>query len=205
MQRIGLVGLCQLDLPDGAVRLCDGGVFDWDGDIFAAKDSLLGTLLSLDGLTEGVGEEVPALRLTVQPPQTSTPADLAQPGWQQARVRMWLAEFDRAAGTITGDPDLLFDGQIDQVVFTTGRQQRTLEMTVVSACERLLERNTASALSPVMHKSIWPGETGNDDATGLTMQVAWGIESPPSTTGNAIGMPTGGGSPWVERGWWQAA
>lgn len=208
MNRIGLAGLCRIDLPDtgsGAVtvRLTDGGVFDWGGDIFAGKDPLLGTLSALEGLAEGAGEEVPALRLTVQPPMSSTPAMLAQPGWQQARVRLWLAEFDRAAGTITGSPDLLFDGQLDQCVFVVGRTVRHLESVVVSGAERLLERNSPSALSPVMHKQIWSGETGNDNATGLTLQVAWGIENPAGATGAGSAMIGGGGSSWAERGRWQ--
>jgi hypothetical protein len=49
--------------------------------------------------------------------------------------------------------------------------------TVVPNTARLLERNIGNSLNSAFHKSIWPGETGHDNADGLGRQIAWGVES----------------------------
>ena len=56
---------------------------------------------------------------------------------------------------------------------------------------QLLLRNSGNSLSAAWHKSVWPGETGHDQATGLKTPVAWGVASPP---GGVSGGGGGGGS-----------
>ena len=184
MNQIGLVGLCKIELPAATLRLSDGGFFVWGAETFASKDATFGTIASIEELTEGIDAEVPALDMVMFPANSAAAADLSQPGFQRSRVRLWLAEFDRATGAIVGDPDLLFDGQIDQTSLSAGRDSRELAMTMVSTAERLFERNIGNSLSASFHKSVWPGETGHDNATGLGRPVAWGVEAPPSTTAN---------------------
>lgn len=191
---IGLIGLCKIELPEGTVRLTDGGFIDWDGEIFASKDAVFGTLSSLEGLTEGVDAEVPALDMALIPASTAAAADLSQPGFQRSRVRLWLAEYVVDTGLISGEPDLLFDGQIDQTSLTGGRETRELAMTIVSLAERLFERNIGNSLAAGFWKSIWPGDTGHDNATGLGKPIAWGVEAPPSTSGAYYGGGGGGRS-----------
>ena len=70
----------------------------------------------------------------------------------------------------------MFFGQIDQTVFKIGRSTRELAMTIVAKLERLFLRNEGNSLSPMFHKSVWPGETGHDNATGLVRPIAWGVE-----------------------------
>lgn len=60
-------------------------------------------------------------------------------------------------------------------------------MTVVSAAERLFARNTGNGLSSAFQKSVWPGDTGHDNATGLGTPIAWGVEAPPSSGGGYSG------------------
>jgi len=86
---------------------------------------------------------------------------------------------------------LLFYGQIDQTILRVGRAVRELAMTIVSTLERLFLRNEGNSLSPVFHKSVWPGETGHDNATGLTVPVAWGVAS--SSGASSAGSASGGG------------
>lgn len=197
MNAVGLVGLCRIDLPAATIRLTDGGFVDWDGDIFTSRDAVFGTIGSIEPLSEGIEAEVPALEMVMIPAGTAAAADLSQPGFQRSRVRLWLAEYDRATGALSGEPDLLFDGQIDQTTLTGGRSTRELAMTIVSSAERLFERNIGNSLSPSFHKSIWPGETGHDNATGLGAPVAWGAEAPPSTSAGYYG---GGGGGWSRPG-----
>jgi hypothetical protein len=177
MNTVGLVGLCKIELPGGDVRLCDGGFIVFDSETYRSSDALLGTIASIQAMGEGIGPYVPAMEMVFLPPEASTPADLAQPGWQTSPARFWIGEYDPEAGTLIGDPDLIFDGQIDQASLSVG-QTRELAVTVVSLAERLFERNAGNSLTSAWHKSIWTGELGHDNATGLSVQVAWGVASP---------------------------
>lgn len=192
MRRYGLMGLIRIEFPAHTLRLSSGGFLRVPGDeLYRARDPLFGTLGGLSSLNEGVGEEVPVMQLTLLPPATTAPADLSRPGYQASRVRLMIAAFDPDAGTPVGDPDLLFDGQIDQTKIVFGKP-RTVHMTIVSTHARLLERNIGNSLNPSWHKSIWPGETGHDQGTGLGRNRAWGVESPVAAS-NYGGVPGGGG------------
>ncbi|MBO0750306.1 MAG: hypothetical protein J2O44_07765 [Porphyrobacter sp.] len=174
----GLVGLCRIDLPAATVRLCDGGFIPWGADTYKSADPVFGTIGSMKELTEGVGDEVPSLELTLLPAAAAAPGDLSQPGFQRSLVRFWIGEYDRAAGTLIGDPDLLFYGQIDQTTLKVG-STREVAMSVVSTAERFFELNIGNSLSDAFHQSVWPGELGEANATGLAVPVAWGVEAPP--------------------------
>jgi hypothetical protein len=75
---------------------------------------------------------------------------------------------------------LLFDGQVDQTTFTIARDNRELSVTIVPSSERLFEANIGNSLSPSFQKSVWSGDTGHDNATGLGRPVAWGTDAPPA-------------------------
>lgn len=196
MQRIGLMGLVRLDMPGGSVFLSEGGFLVWGGDTYTARHATYGTIGSVASLVEGVDEQVPALKITLLPPGTVAPATLSQPGDQTSRVRMYIAEFDSETGLVVGTPNLMFDGQVDRTRLTVGKDRRELEIEVVSTAERLFERNMGSPLSPCFHKSLFATETGEDNATGLTRNIAWGVESPNSSgafSGFGGGEGYGGG------------
>lgn len=177
MNRVDLTGLLLIELPDYTVRLCDGGFIVFGGQTFRSFDPLFGTVRSVEPLDEGAGDSVPALDLVMLPPEESSPAELSQPGFQQSRVRMWIGAYNPEAGTLLGTPELLFDGQIDQTRLIVGHGQRELTMSIVSTAERLFERNIGNSLNPTWHKSVWPGEEGHSNATGLGVPVAWGVEN----------------------------
>ncbi|NBW09758.1 MAG: hypothetical protein EBR82_17215 [Caulobacteraceae bacterium] len=174
---VTLAALAKLELPTGTVRLCDGGLVKWGSETFTARDGVFGTLGAIDALGEGVGDEVPALTMTLLPAGDATPTQLSQPGFQTSRIRLWIAEVDPTTSAVIGTPAPQFDGQLDQTVLRLGKDQRELETTVVSMAERLFNRASGNALSPTFHKSIWSGETGHDQANGLTISVTWGTES----------------------------
>jgi hypothetical protein len=179
MNIVSLVGLCKIELPAGDANLCDGGFIVFDSETYRSADALLGTIASIQPVSEGVGNEIPALEMVFLPPEATTPAEMVQPGWQTSRARFWIAEYDPEAGTITGTPDVVFDGQLDQSMLSVGAS-RELAVMVVSLAERLFERNTGNSLTSAFHKSVWPGELGHDNATGLNVQVAWGTANPQS-------------------------
>lgn len=195
MNRLGIIGLLEIGLPSPApaVRLCDGGFIVFDGDTYRSSDPTFGTIASVEAMTEGIGEEVPALELVLLPDDSAAPEDLTQPGFQQSIVRFWIGEYDPDTGLIDGTPDLLFHGQIDQTSLSVSKGRRELAMTIVSTVEKLFLRNRGNSLNPRWHKSVWPGETGHDNATGLTTPVAWGVESAGGANGSSRGGSGGGG------------
>ena len=186
MIEIALVGLLKIELPDHSILLCDGGALEFAGEMYRSDDPLFGTIGAVEAMDEGVGDTVPSFSLTMLPAQDTPPGMLSRPGYQTSRVRFWIAEYDVDAGTvIKADP--MFDGQIDQSTLSVGRGARYLNLTVVGLAERLFEGNIGNTLNPTWHKSIWPGERGHDNATGLARSVAWGIEGPPQGGGGRGG------------------
>jgi hypothetical protein len=193
MSAVALTGLVQIDLPETTLRYCDGGFFVFGGETFRSEDPMFGTIGALQTMREGVGDTVPALTMTLLPANDAAPADISKPGHQTSRVRFWIAEYDVATGVI-GSSEVMFDGQIDRTNLTVGRGTKTLDVSIVSLAERLFEGNIGNTLNPTWHKSVWPGETGHDNATGLSVPVAWGTENP-----GRGGSSSGGGS-WGARG-----
>lgn len=194
MPGAALTNLVMITFPSAAVvRWSEGAEIKWGADVFRPRHAVYGAIAAAESLSEGVGSEVPAMRMVLHPPSTAAAADLVQPGSQQARVTSWLAQYNPQTGTVLGSPDVTFDGFLDQTKLTRGQGRFALDFSVVSVLERLFELNTGNSLSPVFHKSIWPGETGEDQATGLVLQDAWGVDRPQqSATG-------GGGTNWSKR------
>lgn len=179
-----LAGLIEMALPDREpVRLCDGGMVRWGDDFFESHHPVFGSIGTLEGLEEGRGDEIPALDLDLIPPGTAAIGELSRPGYQRSEVKFWFAEYDIATGLVVGEPDLLFYGQIDQTSLRVGTV-RTLSISVVSNAEKLFELDIGNSLSSTFHKSIWPGERGHDNGTGLKLSIAWGVESPRRATGS---------------------
>lgn len=193
MEVVSLTGLLKIELPGADIRLCDGGFFPWAGEIYRSRDPLYGVITSVEGLEEGIGDEVPALALEFAPPGDAPVGQLSQPGYQQSRVRLWVADYNPETGQIVGTPQVEFDGMLDQTTLRLGRQERTLATTIVPTAERMFQRNIGNSLSPSFHKSIWPGELGHDNATGLKTPTAWGVASPPTAGGGGGGSGAGGG------------
>jgi hypothetical protein len=192
MDIVSLTGLLKIELPTADVLLCDGGWFPWAGDVYQSRDPVFGVIGSVEGLEEGVGDELPALELEFVPADDAAVSDLSQPGFQQSRVRLWVGEYDPETGAIVGTPELEFDGMLDQTTLRVGRSERTLASTIVPTAERLFQRNIGNSLSPGFHKTLFAGELGHDNATGLKVAVAWGVASPARATGNSGGGGGGG-------------
>lgn len=192
MDSITLSGLIKIELPEATLLLCDGGFVIWGGDTFFNTDPVFGSIGAIEPLSEGVGDSAPALRLTFLPASTAAAADLSQPSWQGSRVRMWIAEVNLSTNAVIGTPDLMFDGQTDSTELVIGKGKRELVMDVVSSAERLFVIDEANTLSDRFHKSLYPGERGEENATGVGVGVAWGTSGPAQTYGSGFGLGGGG-------------
>lgn len=188
----GRAGLLKIEFPAHTVHLTDGGFLVYEGDTYTATDSLVGTIASIDGLDEGQTGSIPALDITFNAPASATLTTFSSGALQRATVRLWLAEFDVETGLVIGTPDLQFLGQLDQPLASIGRGSFTVSVTCVSKAEWIFERDIGNAMSATFHKDIYPGETGHDNATGLAVPAAWGVESPDSNSLNGGASRSGG-------------
>lgn len=195
MDIVTLSGLIKIELPEATLLICDGAFVKWASDTFFSSDANFGSIGAIEPLSEGVGDSAPALRLTFLPVDTAAAADLSQPSWQGSRVRMWIGEVSLTTNQVVGTPELMFDGQTDSTELVIGRGKRELVMDIVSAAERLFVIDEANTLSDRFHQSLYPGERGEENATGVGVGVAWGTAGPAQTYGSgfADGGYGGGG------------
>lgn len=175
----GLTWLLKIELPSRDVLLSDGGVTVFGGDTYRPVDSELGSITSVDNIAEGIGQEIPALTVKLAPPGPVAITALSLGAIQKSRVRRWLAEYDTLTGAVVGTPELRFIGYVDQPSAFFQMRQFGVEFTAVPELEVMFYRDSGNGLSASRHKSLYPGEAGHDNATGLSIPVAWGTQSPP--------------------------
>lgn len=175
----GLTALLKIELPAHTARLCDGGVTVLGGETYRAHDSVLGSIASIDGLNDGYGPQIPALDITFAAPGAGAAAALSTGALQRSSVRLWVAEYNTTTGAVIGTPDLRFIGIIDQPQIGVAYRELTVSLSTVPEMEYLFARPTGNDLSASFHKALYPGETGHDNATGLSIPIAWGTEGPP--------------------------
>lgn len=191
-----LAGLVKIELPGDTLRLCDGGFVYFDGEKYASSDPEFGSIESVESLEENVGDEAPGGRLTFLPKSTAVAATLSQPEFQGSRMRFWMVRVDEATGTAS-DSELIGDMELDTTRLRVGRGTRRLEMEFISIADRLFLTYEGNVLSPRFHRSVWSGEAGLDNATGVPVTVAWGVAGPPrgsTFAGSGGGFGGGGGS-----------
>lgn len=185
-----LTALLKIELASHTVRLCGGGTVPWDAETYSSEDELFGSIAGADGTDEGVGDMVPLATIRFLPPEGVAAADLIDPAHQGSRVRWWIGEIDATTGELAGEPDLKADMIIDVPRLRLGTGKRVLEVGVLSRWQLLKLGKRENTLSSAFHQSIFPGEKGFDNATGVTTSFAFGTISAPRGT-TVVG---GGGS-----------
>ena len=164
----------QLDEPNGAVRLVDGGEVSWSQGDFKAVHPVWGTLEGIDAIGDGLDEQAPTLSMTFFPNKDANVAAICNPALQGARTRIWLGALNLTTKAVIADPYIMFDGAIDIPTVITDEGSRAVDFEVASQFEKLFMDDEGSRLNPNNHKDIWPGETGLDQITGIVRQVIWG-------------------------------
>lgn len=188
--RVLLFGSVQIDLPGYTLRLLDGSGFaTFDGGTFLGIDPTFGVLAAVSELSDGAGDEAPAINVTILPPNDTAAGTLAAAAMQGSKVTVKVGAMDMATGAVIGDPYLLFVGEIDVPFLESGAEGRTLEYEVVSVLERLFDDDEGARLVDGFHQSIWAGETGFFDVTGIEATIYWG-QTPPK---GAISFSAGSG------------
>jgi hypothetical protein len=192
---IVLAGLARFDFPDAIVRLCDGAAVKWGSDLFAPTHATYGALASADGVEDVAGDLTPGGDLELAIPGDVPMADVYSDELLDRRVRLWLAEVNRATGLVTGTPVPMVDALVDQLRWRPAT--RTLGMTLASRAERFFQRNRGNVAGSAHHKSIWPDERGFDNCTDVAVPVPWGTGAAPRgvTSGGVTSGGVGGGGP----------
>lgn len=188
----GLTWLLRLDLPSGGVFLNDGGITVWGGNTYRADHPDLGGFSSLSDVADGIGAELPDLEIAFAAPSNAALAPLQAGAYQRSAVRLWLAEFNADSGAVVGTPDLRFAGRMDRVRHQFGHHQLSIVVSCVPELEALFFSDEGNGLSSAFHKSIYPGETGHDQATGLVIPVSWGVNGGAGAQGGFWGGGGGG-------------
>jgi hypothetical protein len=178
-------GAVRIDLPGYSLRLLDGaGVATFadaspGGGTYRGRDPIYGVLAAIEEISDGVGDEAPALGLTLHPASDAAAADLASPAMQGAPASIFVGAIDRATGLVVPDPELVFVGELDVPTLRSTRHGRSLELELVSTFERFFADDEGARLADGFHQSLWPGELGLAFVTGVERTVYWGMDAPP--------------------------
>lgn len=186
----GLTWLLRLDLPDGSVFLNNGGVTVWGGNTYLPAAAVLGGFSAISSVSDGIGDELPELEIVFAPPSNAALTPLQAGAYQRSAVRLWLAEFNPDTGAVVGTPDLRFAGSMDRVRQNFAFRQLSITVSCVPELETLFFADDGNGLSSAFHKSIYAGETGHDQATGLVIPIAWGVNG---SVGGNVGFVGGYG------------
>lgn len=168
-------GAVEIVLPTATIRLLTGaGVIVFDGKTFTGEDATYGTLYAIESLTDGGGDEAPAVQLTLAPASDAAAAVLASASMQGSPVTFWLGVVDPSNGLVIGEPLMIFLGVLDVPTLKAGRNTRLLEVEVTSVFEDFFFTDDGARLSDTFHQYLWPGETGLASVTSTMHQIYWG-------------------------------
>jgi hypothetical protein len=197
-QRASATGFFEIDLPSGTRRLLLGsGEVAYGGNTFKGYDSTIGSIGSGDPLREDASGQAPNTTLTITVAGTADKSEIAGAAIQLSPIKISLAALalDGSSHLIAiPDPELLFNGFIDQAVSDIDKQKDDVTYTIISAFDYFFEDSEGQRLSDAFHESVWSGEKGLANVTGVTKKVYWGTLGPNSASGiGSVGVGTGGG------------
>lgn len=167
-------------LSDGyKINLIDGSGFvnfPVNGTVekFDGSDPTYGTLATASSLSESVSTESPTFGFTLMPPTAAAVGSLALPRHQGSSVMAWWGLVNETTGAVIGTPELLWTGRLDNVKTQMSESGLVAEVETVSAFDRLFVAEEGARLTPIFHRSIWPGESGLDFNVAATQQPYWG-------------------------------
>ncbi|RKR03567.1 hypothetical protein [Maricaulis maris] len=185
----------EIELPDAALRLVDGGMvaFEVDGEAqsFTSRDVTYGVLGGVDTITDGVATTAVSAQITLIPSSDGAVAALAAPAAQGSQVRVWQGAVDPETGQAIGVPERLFIGSLDFANLKVGEANRQVILQCGSDDELQLEPTAHQRLSHAFHISVWPGEYGLIHIPKVAGKVFWRVAEPRKSIASGSG---GGGN-----------
>lgn len=186
-----LTGFFEIDLPSGTRRLLFGSTeVAWGGHTWVGDDPTIGSIDAPDDVREDMSGQAPNGSVSLNISPTADRDDIAGQDAQLSPLKTWLValKLDGAGHLqVVDDPELLSDMYIDQATIDLDKGRDDLEYTTISAFDYFFEDGEGQRLNGQFHRTIWIGEKGLDNVTGITKKTYWGAYGP-----NATG--SGGGS-----------
>jgi hypothetical protein len=190
----GFTWLLKMELPERDVLLTDGGVTVWAGDTYRAEDEFIGSIASIGAVTEGVGDQIPALDIGLAPPNSAAMTELTVGAFRQSPVTLYLAEYDVDTGEVVGTPENRWSGNLDKPRVSFAFRELSIGLECSPQLEVVFFKDNGNGLSASFHKQLYPGETGHDQATGLNTTVYWGVAGGAQRGGIGGSGGSGGGT-----------
>ena len=148
---------------------------------FTGSDETFGTLKTVSTIVEAVATEAPSLSLSLLAP---TIGQISDPKYQGAPVRIWVGAVNEMTGAVIGSPERVYSGWLDTATTTQGFNVQETTLSVGSAWERLFIASEGARLTPVWHRTNFPGEGGLDNAVEAKGNIMWGVEGTSSAITN---------------------
>lgn len=195
---LAMSAFLKLELPGGDVRLCDGGVIKFNGEVYQKRHPVWGTVAEVPPAEAALGDFAPGGAIVLAPnPETALSVLLAD-NIRRSRVRAWFGEVNADSNSVT-TATLLGDWVVDFTRLRKAKGVRTIALEMITRAERLFLTNRGNVCSPRFHKSIWPGEKGFDNCTDVPVQVAWGTQGAPTGIVGSGSVTGGGGGGGLDR------
>lgn len=192
-----LTGFFEIDLPSGTRRLLHGSTeISWGGHTWVGHDPTIGSIDSPDEVREDLTGQAPNGRLDINISPTADRDDIAGQDAQLAPFKAWLAALELDGSEhlqAVADPELLFDGFIDQASIDLDKGRDDLEYTTISAFDYFFEDGEGQRLNGQFHRTVWSGEKGLDNVTGVTKKIYWGAYGPNGSGGGSSSIYGSGG------------
>lgn len=183
--------LIKIVLPSQTITYAEGGTVVFNGDTYTSNDSVFGSITGFENFSSGAADEAPEYSLDWTPPSTSAAATLSDAENQSSPVKAYVVTIDRATGAVLTSKTVL-TGIVDSTALEISEGFRVLKMTISTEIDRFLNTDKGNRINAAFHKSIYPGETGLDMATGTKTPVPWGDKTPARQ--NSGGSGGGGGN-----------
>lgn len=205
-KRKSVTAFFEFDLPSGTRRMLLGsGEVKWGSDTFKGYDASFGSVVGGDGIAEEASGQAPNTSVTIQVASTADKSDIASSDVQLAPAKIWLAAITLDGSNhcaAVADPELLFDGFIDQATSSLDRKKDELDYTLISGFDYFFEDSEGQRLSSTFHHAVWPAATdekGLDNVSGVTRKVYWGTYGPAGTGGAVTSAGNSGFSKFLGR------
>lgn len=161
--------------PYRAIRLIDSlGVLTLGGQTYVGNDPDVGSIGGFEALTEGVGEEAPAMGIVLHQVNQAVAIELCQASAQGAAVKCWFGSVNQMTGQLIGQPLVWFAGEIDVPTLGVGGESGSVSFECVSVFERFFETDEGARMSSTFLRSIFPGDAGFDYITDVSQSMPWG-------------------------------
>lgn len=113
----------------------------WNGEVFTGSDPEFGTIAGFGDFTESEGTEAPRQTVGLLFKDNAALAQLTAPGAQGSPVGIWAAAVDPSTGSLIGEPDPRFMGELDDASFNIDKNTSLVELELSTIWERLFDDN----------------------------------------------------------------